>query len=359
MNTNSIDLPLISGIQQVGIGVSDAHNAWGWYRKYFGMDVPVFEDVATASLMTRYTGDEEHCRHAILAMNLQGGGGFEIWQYTSREPVPPGKMPCLGDLGIFAIKIRARDVEKAFRFFEDEKLDLSGKIEKSPDGRKHFFIRDPFKNLFQVIESDSWFSKNKDLTGGVAGFIAGVSNLQKSMKFYQELLGFSDILYHLNNCLGEDLPNLDQSKQIYSRVLLTSNAELIGAFGQLLCKSEIELIQTKNRKTTHIFEKRYWGDLGFIHVCFDIRGMEKLELKAQKLGYNFTVNSTGSFDMGKAAGHFSYVEDPDGTLIEFVETHKVPIGKKLGIYLNLKKRNPSRPLPKWMIKLLAINRVKK
>ena len=33
--------------------------------------------------------------------------------------------------------------------------------------------------------------------------------------------------------------------------------------------------------------------------------------------------------MGEAAGHFSYIQDPDGTLIEFVETHKVPILKKL------------------------------
>jgi len=34
--------------------------------------------------------------------------------------------------------------------------------------------------------------------------------------------------------------------------------------------------------------------------------------------------------MGEASGHFAYVEDPDGTLIEFVETHKIPIIKKLG-----------------------------
>lgn len=73
---------IISGIQQVGIGVSDAERAWTWYRKHFGMDVPVFKDSATATLMTRYTGDRAEDRYAILAMNMQGGGGFEIWQYT-------------------------------------------------------------------------------------------------------------------------------------------------------------------------------------------------------------------------------------------------------------------------------------
>ena len=32
-----------------------------------------------------------------------------------------------------------------------------------------------------------------------------------------------------------------------------------------------------------------------------------------------------SFTMGDAGGHFTYIEDPDGYLIEFVETHKIPI----------------------------------
>ncbi|MBT5529964.1 MAG: VOC family protein, partial [Cytophagia bacterium] len=56
--------------------------------------------------------------------------------------------------------------------------------------------------------------------------------------------------------------------------------------------------------------------------------------------------------------HFSYIEDPDGALIEFVETHKVPIMKKLGWYLDLRKRNPEQDLPKWMINALRFSRVK-
>jgi len=51
------------------------------------------------------------------------------------------------------------------------------------------------------------------------------------------------------------------------------------------------------------------------------------------------------FDMGEAAGRFSYIEDPDGTLIEFVETHKIPIFKKLGWYLHLEKEIPTNHCP--------------
>ncbi|MCK6693108.1 MAG: VOC family protein, partial [Thermoanaerobaculia bacterium] len=56
----------ISGIQQIGIGVSDVQKAFRWYRRYFGMDVPVFEEAATAALMLPYTGGQPQERHAIL-----------------------------------------------------------------------------------------------------------------------------------------------------------------------------------------------------------------------------------------------------------------------------------------------------
>ncbi|MEQ9415318.1 MAG: VOC family protein, partial [Cyclobacteriaceae bacterium] len=74
--------------------------------------------------------------------------------------------------------------------------------------------------------------------------------------------------------------------------------------------------------------------------------------------FPFTVDSSNSFDMGKAAGHFTYCEDPDGTLIEFVETHKIPIMEKWGWFLNVKKRNPTKPLPDWLFTLLGLAKVK-
>ena len=47
-------------------------------------------------------------------------------------------------------------------------------------------------------------------------------------------------------------------------------------------------------------------------------------------GYTFTVDSASSFSMENSSGRFCYTEDPDGALIEFVETHQLPIFKKIG-----------------------------
>ena len=79
---------------------------------------------------------------------------------------------------------------------------------------------------------------------------------------------------------------------------------------------------------------------------------------SKKNNYEFTVDSGDTFDMGESGGRFAYVEDPDGTLIEMVETHKVPVLKKFGIYINLKKRRSKKPLPNWLVGLMGLNKVK-
>ena len=124
--------------------------------------------------------------------------------------------------------------------------------------------------------------------------------------------------------------------------------------------TEIELVQCEDgrRKPRKIFENRYWGDLGFIHLCFDVQGMDALKRECVAKGFPFTVDSAESFDMGEAAGRFTYIEDPDGTLIEFVETHKVPIMKKFGWFIDMTKRDPKKNLPNWMISAMKFNRMK-
>jgi hypothetical protein len=142
-------------------------------------------------------------------------------------------------------------------------------------------------------------------------------------------------------------------------VLLRHPEKRNGPFSPLLGDTEMELVQSLERSPRKIFENRYWGDLGYIHLCFDITGMAEMKKMCAEKGHPFTVDSSGSFDMGEAAGYFSYIEDPDGTLIEFVETHKIPILKKLGWYLDLRKRsNPAKPLPRWMLKMLGMGRLK-
>jgi len=345
----------IAGIQQIGIGVPDVHNAWTWYRQNFALDVPIFEEAAEANLMLPYTDGKAHNRHAILAISMQGGGGFEIWQYTSRTPQMPDFKIQLGDLGIYYPKIKCRDVVRKHQELLKNGIELISEVVMDPAGSKCFGVKDPYDNIFQIVDFDSWFSHTGQLTGGVCGIMIGVSDIDRSLKLYRDILGYDTVVFDKTGHFP-DLTGLPGGDHEFRRVLLRHSAERVGAFSQLLGPSEIELISSINRTPRRIFENRLWGDRGFIHLCFDVVDMAELKKQCEAHGFPFTVDSSQSFDMGEAAGHFTYIEDPDGTLIEFVETHKIPILKKLGWYLNLKKRNQEKPLPRWILKTLSLNR---
>ena len=91
--------------------------------------------------------------------------------------------------------------------------------------------------------------------------------------------------------------------------------------------------------------------------------MDELRELCKQSGYPFTgdtkeIFKEKSFDMGDAAGVFAYNEDPHGTLIEYVETHKIPISKKLGLGINLQKRDPEKPLARWLLNALRFFKAK-
>lgn len=324
----------INGIQQIGIGVANAKETFNWYKNNLGFNILVFEDKSEATFMKRYTGDTIMDRNALLAMNMRGGAGLEIWQFLGRAPKPQQQKFQLGDLGINMMKLR------------------NSKIDKDS------YFKDPWGNWIQKVKDDYFFCDENQGKGGVMGAVIGVSDMDKSLLFYRKLFGLDSIE---SDDIGvfdmfKDVPG---GKQRIRRVQLGRSETILGGFVKLLGPFKIELIQTLERLPNKIYKDRWWGDLGYIHLCFDVVGMDCLKQKAQSLGYSFTVDSADSFDMGEAAGRFGYLEDPDGTLIELVETHKVPLLKKLGIYINLKKRNPIKPLPNWLIKGMKIHRKRK
>lgn len=345
---------IISGIQQLGIGTEDFRASWNWYIEMFGADIKILEDDTVAERMLPYTGGVPQKRHACIAMNLQGGGGFEIWQYSERKPEKCPFTISAGDLGIFAAKLKCRDVN-AFQKLMASRWKECSEVETLPDGTPCFYVKDPWGNLFQLVErKDVYINENK-LTGGMAGAVIGVSDMAASIRFYSEVLGYSIIRSDSTGPFSSSgiIPEADSR---FRRVILASPKRK-GALADLLGDSTIELVQALERTPRKIYEGRFWGDPGFIQVCFDVTNMKELGKFCAGKGHPFTVDSCPKgevFDMGEASGHFTYIEDPDGTLIEFVETHKIPVAKKFGLFIDMKKRNPEKKLPKFLFRMMGL-----
>lgn len=349
----------ISGIQQVGVGCTNFSEAWRWYIEMFQMDVRILEDDTVAERMLPYTGGEAQKRHACIAVNLQGGGGFEIWQYSQRKPQPVSFQIQVGDLGIFAAKIKSRNVEA----FHDEllsKYEKVGPVCHNPAGQACFTVEDPWGNWFQVVEDPYVFIDQKRLGGGIVGAMTGCTDIDRTIPLYRDVLGYDKVVYDVEGSF-DDFSFMAAGGQRYRRVLLASSKERKGAFVPLFGQSTIELVQALERQPRKIYEGRFWGDPGFIQICFDVTNMRALEKHCQALGFPFTVDSCKGnehFDMGEASGHFTYVEDPDGTLIELVEAHKLTVLKHPHIYINMLTRNREKAFPKLFFRLMALNKVK-
>lgn len=351
---------IICGIQQMGIGVPNVQEIWKWYREHFGMDIRIFEEAAEAPLMTRYTGGDIHARTATLALSMESGGGFEIWQFTSRPTVKADFPIQLGDYGLYACRMKSRNVDETYNFLKAKGANILSEPKVLPNGKKHFMLLDPNGNIFDIVEGSGWFmdTKFEGRTGGVAGAMIGVSDIERALPLYRDILGYTTVEYDITDTF-EAFENIPNGNHKIRRVLLSHPEERKGPFAKLLGPTQIELIQAVDRTdAVSIFRNRYWGDWGFIHLCFDVQGMDALQKECEAKGFPFTVDSGKTFDMGEAGGRFSYIEDPDGTWIEFVETHKVPVMKKLGWYIHLKNKKPGASLPTWILKAMRFNRVK-
>ncbi|MDA3892795.1 MAG: VOC family protein [Salinivirgaceae bacterium] len=349
----------INGIQQLGVGVTNVQEGFKWYRENFGMDIKMFEEAALAELMLPHTNGQPRERHAILALNMQGGGGFEIWQHTGKKPEPQKFEIQIGDLGICIGKLKSMDIRKTFKKFSEWNVEILTQIDKDPSGNEHFYVKDLYGNVWDIVYDQYVYKKVNAATGGIFGAVIGVKNMEESLTVYQDILNYDKVVYDVTDKFT-DWAGVAGCENTYRRILLKHSEKRNGSFSPIFGPTCIELVQVIDRTPRDVFEGRIWGDPGFIHLCFDINGMDELREEVKEKGFPFTVDSANaveSFDMGEAAGNFSYIQAPEGTLIEFVETHKIPLLKKIGWYLDLRKRG-EKPLPNYMFSLFSLMRVK-
>lgn len=349
---------VIHGIQHLGVAVPEHATAWKWYRKYFGLDVPFFNDEANADLMTIYTDGKVISKRAAMVLNIKGGAAMEIICPSTFQARHADVEHQLGDLGIYIGWVKTPDVKKSYDFFKKNGVELLSEVSKMPNGWDTFYVKDLNGLIFQIIPANDFFTNHDSTNGGTVGCTIGVSDMEKAVNFYK-LLGYNKIVYDESKKF-EDWSGINGGESKHRRVLLEQENQSQGGFNGMTGRTYIELVQDiSGRKPVKIFEGRLWGDIGFAHLGFDVRNMEAIGKVLDEAGHGFTCDTKNVLSMGDSTKvHCTYIEDPDGTLIELIEVYKIPILEKLGIYLNVEKRPYSKPHPALMLKALKFIRVK-
>ncbi len=349
-------LKRVNGIQHIGVGNADLEGTWKWYRKFFGTDISMFDSVAEAPLMNVYTKGKPINKHAAMILNLQGGCAMELVEPKSFKARKPDFIPQLGDIGIYITQIKVKNVKASYDFYINNEAKVLGEISKTPDGRETFFVEDPNGLIFQIVPGSQWFTNTGHHSGGVSGCSIGVTNIEKSVKFWA-LLGYDKIVFDETAVFG-DWHGLPGGNERLHRVLLEQSQPNGGGFAEVMGTTTVELFQSLDREPRKIYKGRMWGDTGFVHVGMDVKNMHDLGDILAKNGHGFTCDSSSGLHMGKTRVHCTYIEDPDGTLIELIEVYKIPIMEKWGIFLDVHKRDPLKPLPRFMLKSMRFNRRK-
>lgn len=346
----------INGIQHLGVGTSDLITTWKWYRKHFGLDIPMFDSVAEAPLMDVYTRNKTVNKRAAMILNIQGGCPIEVVELRSNPTTEPSFEVHLGDLGIFAGKFKSPNFDAAAKKIISANDGALGEVESLPNGGKVLNLKDPNGLFFQLVEGDKFFSEGPHLTGGTAGCLIGSSDIEKTKNFYAAL-GYDEVVYEAEGVF-EDFKHFPGGEGKFKRALLKQSNQPGGGFANATGVTWIELVEALDREPKKIYQDRIWGDTGFVHIGFDVKGMDQVEKDLTAIGHPFTCDSSNGLHMGKTRVHCTYVEDPDGTLIELIEVYKIPLIEKWGLFLNVEKRDPLKPLPNWMLKSMRFSRVK-
>ena len=359
----------IGGIQQVGIGLVNLPAGWKLWRTAFGFDCQILREMGPATYMRPYTGGKIEERNALLAVNLNGGGGVELWQYTSRPPVAMRTSPLPGDLGIYALKLKCRDAARAHRLLNNTAGITCSPINGEYNNKQgnSFFCRDSAGNMIHICECSLPLGFSAHPIGGVDGAIIGCSDIDKARTIYSSILGYDSVMcdsvmtYDRHSFLLQTATRQFPSAGLtIRRVLLGQTGRGSTPFARLFGATNIELWQRMPRGASldsHIFHGRQWGDEGYIHVCFEVKNIDAIRAKLRAVGRALTVDTEDTFNMGEAGGRFAYLEDYDGTLIELVETHRLkPISS---LPWTIHANRLQHPIPKFFLRGLSFSRVKK
>ncbi len=132
-----------------------------------------------------------------------------------------------------------------------------------------------------------------------------VSDLERSLRFYCEALGFEKAESH---AIGSEFAQLME----FPDVAVTSQFIRRGP-------TAIELLAFAEPAPFGPRERRAVNQLGLTHLSFRVRDVEGTMARIVELGGTVVKSSRTTIDLGGTALEFVYCTDPDGVRVELMD----------------------------------------
>ncbi len=314
---------MIHGFQHAGIGVKDVRKSFAFYRNFLGFRVKLNDHEEELSQMEPIIGAVERM-HVIMAMNLSGGAALELVQHTSSKPLAIEGGINWHDIGYLSTGVKAYLIEELVEELSEKGLVMDTPVieisAKKGGIYKIAFLKDPDGIPVELMETpETRFLTRKPRLGGFSHVTLGVTDIERSIDFYSNVMGFSEVLWEIEYP-PEELSSITGGAA-YKEIMLERSAFTPGPLP--LEGGMIRLVQATDRKGKRIYEGRRWGDVGIMEMAFDVTDINGSFAEIADKGAELLCEPT-RIDMGSGSiGSFAYVKDPDDNIIELVEVEKL------------------------------------
>jgi catechol 2,3-dioxygenase-like lactoylglutathione lyase family enzyme len=317
---------MINALQHVGQGVRNVDKTYDFYKRYLGFKVKLNDVTVASKEMAPVIGSVETMR-MMMAVNAKGGGIIELIEHKTKPITALPAAGVFGNYGIVEVGYGACNIDGVVADFQARGLRFLTSVCDLAlrDGRRwrYAYLKDPDGLLLQLTEdSGIGDSATTPAVYGVTHVGIGVSNLARSKDFYKSALGFDRVLYEFEGRMPEMDPVTGGPVRL-KMAILERSAPASGPLAGLLRRGIVKLVEVPERKGKHLYTGRCWGDVGCMEVCFDVSDLRATVAAMQEKGLKIYLPPV-DIDMGSGSkGAAAYIQDPDGTTVEFVEVKSV------------------------------------
>jgi catechol 2,3-dioxygenase-like lactoylglutathione lyase family enzyme len=299
----------INGVHHVAIGVKDLEIMTRFYQGIGFKNIIAEIEESEKEVMHETVRAASVIFSGVLLGKEDGGMMIELIQMTTPAPRPIRKNFRYGDIGLAKVVIRVPDVnlfylenKSKFQFCSEPKL---AKVPKLGD---YYFVycKDPEGNLIEFVTLSS--PDKTYMCSAVSWVGISVTNLERSIRFYQNVLGLHVFLDEPCEEFSGLVDEVADSSGTRVRSCLLGRNETGGG----ICMVELfEVLEPRGRSIP--FGTR-WGDYGYLQTCFSHGDVKAAAERFAKEGADTFCELKRMED----GGEFIYWKDPDGIPNEFL-----------------------------------------
>jgi catechol 2,3-dioxygenase-like lactoylglutathione lyase family enzyme len=308
-DAGKVRMSRVSGVDHAGVGVRNREVMKSFYADVMGFvrvlgEMPERDHEAIHALLR--TSPAVHS--AIHLSHPAGGISVALFRGTTPVPRPIRKDFRYGDIGVTKMTMSVADVDQVYRDLRKSVSFCSEpKSVMIPGWKQHRFVygKDPEGNLIEFISGPLAPAENG--FGGVRWLGIGVTDLERSKRFYQRHLEFDRVVVESHQAFSGLLDEVSggTGTEVRSCLLATHGGD-----------GMIELFEVDKPRGRSIPFGVQWGDFGYLQVCLSGVHVPRMMAYCEAEGLEVLAapQTIGDPEHG---GAFMYLRDPDGIPVEY------------------------------------------